>query len=293
VQTIVENAPTNSTVSSTPTTVQPTVVIEANRSWWRLDLHELWKYNELLYTLCWRDIKARYTQSVIGIGWVAISPLVTIAIVTIIFGYWVKIPSDGLPYPLFVFTALVPWLYFSKSLERASTSVTSEANLITKVYFPRVIIPIASALSGLIDCLVGLVIVIAMGLWFGITPTWGILALPLFLGLALATALAVSLWFSALHVRYHDIGAIAPLLIQVWMYASPVVYPLSMVPEHWRAVYSLNPMVGVIEGFRWALLGKVPPDFSFLALSAGVVLVILYGGYLFFRKLEQTFADVI
>ena len=292
-QTRVENVPTNSTVSSTPTAAQPTVVIESNRSWWRLDFRELWKYHELLYTLCWRDIKARYTQSVIGIGWAVINPLITIAILTIIFGYWVKIPSDGLPYPLFVFAALVPWLYFSKSLDRASTSLTSEANLITKVYFPRVIIPIASTLGGLVDCLVGLVIVVAMGFWFGITPTWGILALPLFLGLALATALAVSLWFSALHVRYHDIGAIAPLLIQVWMYASPVVYPVSMVPEQWRSVYSLNPMVGVIEGFRWALLGKAPPDFSFLTLSAGVVLVILYGGYLFFRKLEQTFADVI
>ena len=282
----------NSTLISTQV-AQPTVVIEANRSWWELDLYELWKYRELLYTLSWRDIKTRYTQSLIGVGWVIINPLITIVILTIIFSYWVKIPSDGLPYPLFVYTALLPWGYFAKSLERSSTSVAQEASLITKVYFPRVIIPIASTLAGLLDCAIGFVVVIAMGLWFGITPTWGILALPLFLGLALATSLAVSLWFSALHVRFRDIAAIAPILIQAWMYASPVVYPLSMVPEQWRVVYSLNPMVGVIEGFRWALLGKASPDFFLMAISTAIVFVLLCGGYLFFKKMERTFADVI
>lgn len=282
----------NSTLISTQV-AQPTVVIEANRSWWKLDLYELWKYHELLYTLCWRDIKARYTQSLIGVGWAIISPLITVAILTLVFSYWAKIPSDGVPYPLFAYTALLPWGYFAKSLERSSTSVAYETGLVTKVYFPRVIIPIASTLGGLVDCGVGFVVVIAMGLWFGITPTWGIIALPLFLGLALVTSLAVSLWFTALHVRYHDIAAITPILIQVWMYATPVVYPLSIVPEQWRTLYSLNPMVGVIEGFRWALLGKAPPDFSLMAISTAIVLGILYGGYLFFKKLEQTFADVI
>ena len=282
----------NSTLISTQV-VQPTVVIEADRSWWELDLYELWKYRELLYILCWRDTKTRYTQSLIGVGWAIISPLFTVAILTLIFSYWAKLPSDGIPYPLFAYTALVPWGYFAKSLERSSTSVASESGLITKVYFPRVIILLASAIGGLVDCFVGLVVVIAMGLWFGVAPTWGILAIPFFLGLALATSLSVSLWLSALHVRYHDIGAIAPLLIQVWMYASPVVYPLSIVPEQWRTLYSLNPMVGVIEGFRWAFLGKTHPDFSLLAVSAGIVLIVLYGGYLFFKKLERTFADVI
>jgi lipopolysaccharide transport system permease protein len=286
------DAVSDSTVASTSMT-QPTVVIEAGRSWWKLDLRELWKFRELLYTLCWRDIKTRYTQSLIGVGWVVINPLVTVAILTLIFSYWAKIPSDGLPYPLFAYTALLPWGYFAKSLERSSTSVAYEAGLITKVYFPRVIIPLASTLGGLVDCLVGFGVVFVMEIWFGIAPTWGVVALPLFLIMAMATAFAVSLWLSALHVRYHDIAAIAPILIQVWMYASPVVYPLSIVPDQWRSLYSLNPMVGVIEGFRWALLGKAPPDFSLVAISGAIVLVVLYGGYLFFKKLEQTFADVI
>lgn len=271
----------------------PSVVIEASRGWWNLDLHELWKYHELLYTLCWRDIKVRYTQSLIGVGWAIINPLITIAILTLIFSYWAKIPSDGLPYPLFAYTAILPWSYFAKSLERSSTSVASESGLITKVYFPRVIIPIATTLGGLVDCLIGLVIALAMGLWFGISPTWGMLAIPFLLLLTLATALAVSLWLTALHVRYRDIGAISPLLIQVWMYASPVVYPVSIVPEQWRSLYSLNPMVGVIEGFRWALLGKAMPDFELMAMSTVVVSVVLYTGYLFFRRLERSFADVI
>lgn len=286
-----ETSPDSTLISSQ--VAQPTVVIEADRGWWELDLYELWKYHELLYTLCWRDIKTRYTQSLIGIGWAIISPLFTVAILTVIFSYWAKLPSDGIPYPLFAYTALVPWGYFAKTLERSSTSVASEAGLITKVYFPRVLILLASALGGLVDCLVGLGVVIAMGLWFGVAPTWGIVAIPFFLGLAVATCLSVSLWLSALHVRYHDIGAIAPLLIQVWMYASPVIYPLSMVPEQWRTLYSLNPMVGVIEGFRWALLGTAPPDVSRVAINSLMVLILLYGGYLFFKKRERTFADVI
>ena len=272
---------------------QPTVVIEAHRSWWELELYELWKYRELILTICSRDIKTRYTQSMIGVGWLLISPLFTIAVLTVIFSYWVKIPSDGVPYPLFVYSAMLPWGYFSKSLERSSTSVSNESSLITKVYFPRVIIPIAATLGGLVDCIVGFVLVIAMGVWFGITPTWGILTLPLLLGLAFLTALAISLWFTAIHVRYHDIAAVTGILVQVWMYASPVIYPLSMVPEQWRVVYSLNPMVGVIEGFRWALLGKASPDLLLMAISMVIVFVILAGGYLFFKKMERTFADVI
>jgi lipopolysaccharide transport system permease protein len=268
-------------------------VIEADRSWWKLELYELWKYRELIFMMCWRDIKTRYTQSLIGVGWLLISPLFTIAVMTVIFSYWIKIPSDGVPYPLFVYSALLPWQYFAKSLERSSTSVANDASLITKVYFPRVIMPIASTLGGLLDCAIGFVLVIAMGLWFGISPTWGILALPLLLGLALATALAVSLWLTAIHVRYHDIAAVTVILIQVWMYASPVIYPLSMVPEQWRAVYSLNPMVGVIEGFRWALLGKASPDVLHMAISMVIVFVLLCGGYLFFKRMERTFADVI
>ncbi|MBC7838923.1 MAG: ABC transporter permease [Nitrospiraceae bacterium] len=286
-----ETSPNRTPISTQ--VAQPTVVIEAHRSWWELELYELWKYRELILTICWRDIKTRYTQSMIGVGWLLISPLFTIAVMTVIFSYWAKIPSDGVPYPLFVYSAMLPWGYFSKSLERSSTSVANESSLITKVYFPRVIIPIASTLGGLVDCVVGFVLVIAMGLWFGITPTWGILTLPLLLGLAFATALAISLWFTAIHVRYHDIAAVTGILVQVWMYASPVIYPLSMVPEQWRVVYSLNPMVGVIEGFRWALLGKASPDLLLMTISMVIVFVILAGGYLFFKKMERSFADVI
>jgi lipopolysaccharide transport system permease protein len=273
--------------------VQPTVVIEANRSWWKLDLYELWKHHELLYTLAWRDIRARYAQSVIGLGWAIISPLITISIMTVVFSYWAKIPSDGLPYPLFAYTALLPWGLFAKSLDRASTSLANEGNLITKVYFPRLLIPISATIGGLIDVAVGLAVVAAMILWYGIVPTWGILVLPFFLVLTLATALAVSLWFAALHVRYRDIGAITPLLTQIWMYGSPVVYPVSIVPEEWRIVYGLNPMVGVIEGFRWALLGKASPDLPLMLVSTVIVLIVLLGGLVYFKKMEQTFADVI
>ena len=286
-----ETSPNRTAISTQ--VARPTVVIEAHRSWWELELYELWKYRELILTICWRDIKTRYTQSMIGVGWLLISPLFTIAVLTVIFSYWVKIPSDGVPYPLFVYSAMLPWGYFSKSLERSSTSVSNESSLITKVYFPRVIIPIAATLGGLVDCIVGFVLVIAMGVWFGITPTWGILTLPLLLGLAFLTALAISLWFTAIHVRYHDIAAVTGILVQVWMYASPVIYPLSMVPEQWRVVYSLNPMVGVIEGFRWALLGKASPDLLLMAISMVIVFVILAGGYLFFKKMERSFADVI
>ncbi len=288
-----EECPVNSTAVEAHAVMQPTVVIEANRSWWKLDLCELWKYHELFYTLAWRDIRARYAQSIIGVGWAIINPLITISIMTLIFSYWAKIPSDGLPYPLFVYTALLPWGYFTKSLERSGTSVASETSLVTKVYFPRVIIPIASTLGGLVDFAVGFVVVLAMALWYGISPTWGILALPFFLFLVLSTALAVGLWFAAIHVRYRDIGAIMPLLTQLWMYASPVVYPLSIVPEQWRVFYSLNPMVGVIEGFRWALLGKASPDFFLMSISTTIVFTLLCGGYLFFKKMERTFADVI
>ncbi len=271
----------------------PTVVIEPRRGLFDLDLGSLWEYRELLYFLVWRDVKVRYKQTVVGAGWVILQPLLTMMIFTIIFSYLAKIPSDGLPYPIFAYTALLPWNYFSQALSRGGGGLVGSANLISKVYFPRLIIPLASVVTPLVDFLLSFWILIGMMIWFGISPSWGALALPLFLLLALMTALAVSLFLSALNVKYRDVGHIIPFVAQFWMYASPVIYPVSLVPEKWRLLYSLNPMVGVIEGFRWALLGTQGPDFSVMVVSAVVVLALSFGGIVYFKQMERTFADVI
>jgi lipopolysaccharide transport system permease protein len=271
----------------------PVLVIQPSRAWFHLDLAALWEYRELLYFLVWRDLKVRYRQTAIGVTWAILQPLMTMVIFTVIFGYFAKIPSDGFPYPIFAYTALLPWTYFAGALNRSSSSVVSEAHLISKVYFPRVVLPLAGTVSGIIDFAVAFVLLLAMMIWYGIMPAWRLLALPLFLLLALATALAVGLWCSALNVRYRDVGYIIPFLIQSWMYASPVAYPVSLVPESWRFVYSLNPMVGVIEGFRWTLLGKHGLDFGMMAANVVVVAVSLLGGLVFFRRMERTFVDVV
>jgi lipopolysaccharide transport system permease protein len=235
----------------------------------------------------------RFKQTVIGGAWVILQPVITMVIFTLIFGNLAKIPSDGIPYPVFAFTALLPWSYFSQALARSSGSVVGSSNLVTKVYFPRLLIPLAASVGPLVDLIFSFLVLLVMMAWFKIVPTWGLLALPLFLGLAIMTALAVGLWSSALNVRYRDVGNIIPFLIQVWMYASPVAYPVSMVPEKWRLFYSLNPMVGVIEGFRWALLGKGSLDFLMMTVNLAVVSALLLGGIVYFKRMEQTFADVI
>ena len=214
-------------------------------------------------------------------------------IFTVIFGTFAKIPSDGLPYPIFAFTALLPWNYFAQAIGRSGVSLVGSANLIRKVYFPRLIIPLSAAVAPLVDFAVAFVILLAMMAWFGIAPTWGVLAMPLFLLLAPATAVAVGLWLSALDVRYRDVGYTIPFLVQIWMYASPVAYPVSLMPESWRLLYSLNPMAGVIEGFRWALLGKGNPDFGVMTASTLMVMALLLGGIVYFRQMERTFADVV
>lgn len=272
---------------------KPTVVVEPIRGLFHLDLQAVWHYRELLYFLIWRDVKVRYKQTTIGAAWAILQPLMTMVVLTLIFGNFAKIPSDGLPYPIFAFTALLPWNYFSQAVSHSGESLVGNARLISKVYFPRLIVPISAALAPLVDFAIAFVVLVGMMTWYGIAPTWGMLALPLFLLLALLTALAVGLWLSAFNVRYRDVRHTIPFLIQFWMFASPVAYPISLVPEKWRLLYSLNPMVGVIEGFRWALLGKESPDFSVMALSAGVVLAILIGGLVYFARMEQTFADVI
>lgn len=272
---------------------KPTVVIEPRKGLFDLELGALWQYRELLYFLIWRDVKVKYKQTMIGAAWAILQPLMTMVIFTVIFGNFAKIPSDGFPYPIFAYTALLPWNFFATALNHAVGSVVGDAQLISKVYFPRLILPLSGVVSGIVDFAIAFIILLGMMIWFSITPTWGALALPLFLLLTVLTALAVGLWLSALNVRYRDVGHTIPFLTQFWLYASPVVYPVSLVPEKWRLLYSLNPMAGVIEGFRWALLGKESPDFGVMAVSAVAVVALLSGGVVFFRQMERTFADVV
>lgn len=272
---------------------RPTIVIEPRRGLLDLNLKSIWEYRDLLYFLVLRDLKVRYKQTVIGVTWVILQPLITMVVFTFVFGKFAKIPSDGLPYPIFAYSALLPWQLFSSSLSRGGGSVVGNSNLISKIYFPRLILPISGILSPLVDFAIAFIILIGMMIWFGSVPTWGVLTLPLFMLLAILTALAVGLWLAALNVRYRDVGHAIPFLIQLWMFASPVVYPVSMIPEKWRLLYSLNPMAGVIEGFRWALLGKESPDFGVIAVSTVMVIALLIPGLLFFRHTELTFADVI
>ena len=269
------------------------IVIQPRKGLFHLDLGSVWAYRELLYFLAWRDIKVRYKQTVIGAVWAILQPLLTMVIFTVIFGNFAKIPSDGLPYPLFAYTALLPWEYFSQAISRSGVSVVNDASLVQKIYFPRLIIPLAAVVTPLVDFLLSFVILIGMMLWFRVTPTWGMMALPLFLLTALLTALSAGLWLSALNVKYRDVRYTIPFLTQFWMYASPIAYPVSLIPEKWRLLYGLNPLAGVVEGFRWALLGKESPDFRLMAVSAAAVLVVLLGGLVYFKKTEQTFADVI
>jgi lipopolysaccharide transport system permease protein len=272
---------------------KPTALIERRDGLIDLDLRAVWYYRELLYFLVWREVKIRYKQTLIGAAWVVLQPLVTIAIFSTIFGMFANIPSDGLPYPVFAYAALLPWTYFAEAVTRSSASLVSDANLIRKVYFPRLIIPLASVLTPLLDFFLSFLFLLGMMIWFGISPTRGALFLPLFLSLAFMTALAVGLWLSALNVKYRDVRHTVPFLVQIWMYASPVVYPVSLIPEKWRFIFGLNPMTGVIEGFRWGLLGKQTPDLTVISVSTVVVIILLLSGLIFFRRMERTFADVV
>jgi lipopolysaccharide transport system permease protein len=271
----------------------PSIIVQPHRGLFNIDFRILWYYQELFYFLIWREVKIRYKQTALGVAWAIFQPLLTMGIFTVIFGTFVKVPSDGLPYPVFAFAALLPWTYFAEALSRSSGSLVGDANLIRKVYFPRLIIPLAAVASPLVDFSWAFFLLLIMMAWYGITPTWGIVALPGFLLLALLTALAVGLWLSALNVRYRDIRHTIPFLVQIWMYASPVAYSLNIVPEGWRVVYALNPLVGVIEGFRWALLGKDIPAFGVMIVSMSVVVLLLLGGMVFFQRMERTFADII
>jgi lipopolysaccharide transport system permease protein len=267
--------------------------IEPSKGWVALQLKELWAYRELLYFLIWRDVKVRYKQTAIGAAWAIIQPVFTMIVFSLFFGRLGKIPSDGVPYPIFCYTALVPWTFFSHGLSQASNSLVGSANLIKKVYFPRLSIPIASVTSGLIDFALAFIVLLGMMLYYGILPTVNVIWLPLLLLLTLVTSLGVSLWLSALNVHFRDVRHIIPFLTQFWLFATPIAYPSSLLSEPWRTLYSINPMVGVVEGFRWALLGTETAPGPMMIVSSLAALVLLVTGTFYFRRLEKTFADVV
>jgi lipopolysaccharide transport system permease protein len=273
--------------------MKPTVVITPTRSILDLDLISVWRSWELLYFLIWRDVKVRYKQTAIGVGWAVLQPVVTMLLFTAVFSRVAGVESDGVPYPLFAFTALLPWTYFSQAVARGSVSLVSNSGLLTKVYFPRLTIPLSSVIAPLVDFVASLALVFVLLAWYRILPGWSLLALPFFLLLSVLTALAISLWLSALCITYRDVTVIVPFLLQVWLFASPIAYSIKAVPPEWRTLYSLNPMAGVVEGFRWSLAGTTKPDFALMGVSAAMVTLLLVGGIVYFKRTEQTFADVV
>jgi lipopolysaccharide transport system permease protein len=271
----------------------PITIIQPSRGWVSLKLHELWEYRELLYFLVWRDVKVRYKQTVLGAAWAIIQPFMAMVVFSIFFGKLAKMPSDGIPYPLFAYAALVPWGFFANGLSQASNSLVGSSHLITKVYFPRLVVPISSVISGIVDFVLAFAVLLGMMLYFGILPTLNVIWLPLLLLLAFVTALGVGMWLSALNVEFRDIRYVLPFLTQFWMFATPIVYPSSLLSEPWRTIYGLNPMAGVVEGFRWALLGTQTAPGPIVIVSAMAAVIILVGGAFYFRKMEKTFADLV
>ncbi|WP_145387018.1 ABC transporter permease [Stieleria neptunia] len=271
----------------------PVTVIEPPRGWIGINVGELWRYRDLFALLVQRDLVARYRQSIIGIGWAVLRPLISMIIFTFIFSKVAGIPSDGSPYALFTFSALLPWLYFSGTLQTSTSSIVGSAHLLRKVYFPRLILPLVGAVTGLVELLIQFVVLIGLMFWYQFAPGWQIVLAPLFILMAAASAVSAGLWLTALNVKYRDIGQAVPFLVQAWMWLCPIVYSSSQVPEEVRPIYALNPMVGVIEGFRWCFLGTTTPDWNIMAISFAVVLIMLLSGLLYFRKVEDGFADII
>jgi lipopolysaccharide transport system permease protein len=257
---------------------EPVLILQPSSGFFRLKLKDLFEYRELLYFLVWRDVKVRYKQTALGAAWAILQPVMTMLVFSVFFGRLAKVPSDGVPYPVFAFAALLPWQLFSYALSESSNSLVANQNLITKVYFPRLVIPIATVLAGLVDFAIAFMVLLVLMWCYHIVPTAAVMLLPLFVLLAITTALAVGLWLSALNVKYRDVRYTIPFLMQFWLFATPVAYPASLVPERWRALYGLNPMTGVVEGFRWALLGKSQAPGPLLAVSVAAVMVMLVGG---------------
>lgn len=282
-----------STSAGATVTPSPRIRLQPSKGWRAVNAAELWQFRELLYFLTWRDVKVRYKQTALGALWAILQPLLTMVVFTIFFGRLAKIPSDGIPYPIFAFTALVPWTFFANGVTLSANSLVQSANILKKVYFPRLLIPVSSVLSGIVDFAFACGLLIMLMLWYGIMPTTRVLWLPLFLLLAFGTALGVGLWLSAVNVQFRDVRYTIPFITQLWLFASPIAYPSSLLSEPWRTVYGLNPMVGVVEGFRWALLGSGPAPAAMIWMSTGVACALLVSGVFYFRRMERSFADVV
>lgn len=271
----------------------PIARIQASRGWASLRIDELWHYRELIYFFVWRDVKVRYKQTVLGALWAIIQPLFTMLLFSLFFGRLAKVPSDGIPYPLFSYTALVPWTFFSTGLTQGSNSLVQNSNMLKKIYFPRMAMPVGSVFAGTVDFCLAFIVLLAMIPFYGVVPSWKMIWLPCFFLLALVTCLGASFWLSAMNVQFRDIRFTVPFLVQFWMYATPIAYPSSLLPQPWRTLYGINPMVGVVEGFRWALLGAHTTPGPMIAVSSIVAVALLLGGVLYFRRQEKTFADVV
>jgi lipopolysaccharide transport system permease protein len=269
-----------------------TVRVQRSRGRPRLKLHELWAYRELLYFLTWRDVKVRYKQTVLGAAWAILQPLLAMVVFTVFFGHLAKLPSEGLPYALFSFSGLVLWTFFANGLTLSSNSLVASSNLITKIYFPRLVIPLGAVLAGAVDFVLALVVLAGLMIAYDVAPTGAIIAMPLFLLLAFCTVLAVGLWLSALNVKYRDVRYVVPFLAQLWLFATPIAYPSTLLDQPWRTVYGINPMVGAIDGFRWSLLGTRSPGWSAVVSAASAVVLLLAGLY-YFRRMEKVFADIV
>lgn len=268
-------------------------VIEPKKGWLPIDLKELMAYRELLYFLSWRDIKVRYKQTIIGAAWAIIQPLFSMIVFSIFFGHYAKMPSDGVPYPIFAYTALVPWMFFSNGINQSGNSLVNSAHLIRKVYFPRIIIPVSSVLSGVLDFIIAFAMLIVMMLFYGIVPTANIIWFPFFLLLAAITALGVGFWLSALNVQFRDVKYVIPFMVQFWLFSTPIAYPSSILREPFRSIYGMNPMVGVVEGFRWSLLGTEVYHSTAMIVSTTFAILLFVSGAFYFKRMEKNFSDMV
>jgi lipopolysaccharide transport system permease protein len=278
---------------SPPVDDVPVTYIRPSRGWVSLRLGDLWAYRDLLYFLTWRDIKVRYKQTILGAAWAIIQPLFTMVVFSVFFGRLAKIPSDAVPYPVFSYAALVPWTFFANALGNSTSSLVDSANLLRKVYFPRLVIPVSAVLAGVVDFVLAFIVLLGMILFYGIMPTRAVVWLPLLLLLALVTSLGAGLWLTAMNVQFRDVRYAVPFLVQAWLFATPIAYPSSLLNEPWRTLYGINPMAGVVEGFRWALLGTDTAPGPMIGVSAAVAVGLLVSGAFYFRRMERSFADVV
>lgn len=284
----------NATSSAIPPRASaPFTEIRPGKGLFDLDLRGLWQYRELMWILVGRDLKVMYRQAALGAAWAILQPLFAVAIFTVVFGIFGRFSSEGVPYPVFALAAILPWTYFSEGVRRSGTGLVNEGDLIRKIYFPRLVISLSGVITPLVDFAITFVVLLAMMLWYGVMPTWQIVMVIPLLAVTGLLALAIGLWIGPINVRFRDIKHTLPFVLQVWMYGSPIIYPLSMIPDRWKALYSLNPIVGIIEGFRWAILGKGDVDVTAIGISAALIVVLLTTGLIFFKRMERSFADLI